>query len=94
MENNLCSSDLWEINSSVGEFLSVGTIAQSRIKIIQEVWRCEEKCLYLHKIGGISAIEASFIAFDLHNLCIRLAAARHNIQASLMILLSTCTIFA
>ena len=27
-------------------------------------------------------------------LCIRLAAARHNIQASLMILLSTCTIFA
>lgn len=25
------------------------------------------KCL--HKIGGISAIEASFIAFDLHNLC-------------------------
>ena len=25
---------------------------------------------FLHKIGGISAIEANFIAFDLHNLCI------------------------
>ena len=32
MENNLCSSDLWEINSSVGEFLSVGPIAQSALK--------------------------------------------------------------
>mgnify|MGYP004475826587 CR=1 FL=1 len=95
-EENLCSSaeyvgdkinHPWDTReSSVGEYLYV--------KRIQEIWRCEEKCLYLHKIGGISAIEASFIAFDLHNLCIRLAAARHNIQASLMILLSTCTIFA
>ena len=30
----------------------------------------------LHKIGGISAIEASFIAFDLHNLCITLSCTR------------------
>ena len=26
----------------------------------------------LHKIGCISAIEASFIAFDLHNLCVKI----------------------
>ena len=32
MENNLCSSDLWEINPSVGEFLSVGPITQSALK--------------------------------------------------------------
>ena len=71
-EKNLCSSaesvgdkinHPWETReSSVGEYLYV--------KRIQEIWRCEEKNVFLHKIGGISAIEASFIAFDLHNLCI------------------------
>ena len=39
------------------------------VKIIQEVWWFKGKNVFLHKIGGISAIEASFIAFDLHNLC-------------------------
>ena len=39
------------------------------VKINQEVWRREGKNVFLHKIGGISAIEASFIAFDLPNLC-------------------------
>ena len=29
---------------------------------------------FAHKIGGTSAIQASLIAFSLHNLCIRLAA--------------------
>ena len=43
--------------------------AQSCVKIRKESWRCEGKCLYLHKIGGISAIEASFIAFGLHDFC-------------------------
>ena len=35
----------------------------------------------LHKIGGTSAIQASLIAFGLHNLCIRLAAPQQFKQA-------------
>ena len=70
-EENLCSSaesvgdkinHPWDTReSSVGEYLYV--------KRIQEIWRCEEKNVFLHKISCTSAIEASFIAFDLHDFC-------------------------
>lgn len=48
-------------------------------------------CLTLHKFGGGSAIEASFIALILHKLCISLAAVRQLKQVSLC---SPCTNFA
>ena len=91
-EENLCSSaesvgdkinHPWDTReSSVGEYLYV--------KRIQEIWRCEGKNVFLHKIGGISAIEASFIAFGLHNLCIKSAAPQQLKRTSLR---SICMIF-
>jgi tetratricopeptide (TPR) repeat protein len=51
----------------------------------------------LYKVSCISAEYPSKLdssALDLHYLCIRKAASRQNIQASLMILLSTCITFA
>ena len=61
-------------------------LAFVRFYIFMDDFLCfiEQLYLSLHKIGCTSAIQVHLIAFGLHNLCIRLAAPRQNIQASLI----------
>ena len=67
------------------------------LKINEFILSCPRFALSLHKKSCISAYRSSELddsALDLHCLCRRKAASRHNVQASLTILLSICIIFA
>ena len=72
-------------------FLSA-KIEESVVDLSVKEWEIFTNTPYTipYKIGCTSAIETSFIALGLHNLCIRLAAPRQSKQVSLR---SVCTIF-
>ena len=83
-EENLCSSaqsvgdkriirgsmelKIGEMLGGVGEKIYL-CITLSCTRQIESKLSLHSLAKCLHKIGGISAIETSFIAFDLHNLC-------------------------